>query len=98
MLGAVEVTLTAPGEDGQTSLKRRTGSAAPAPQDAALDAVLRGPDGRLGVLSARTTHPTSAADAQFLQAVANVLAGAVLRDGRHRAAVTEAMHRDKRRG
>ena len=93
-LGAVEVTLTQPGGSDLRHLRPCASTAAGTRGGPVAEVDLHGPDGSLGVLAARTRHPCSAADEQFLQGVANVLAGAVLRDGRHRAALSEALHDD----
>ena len=61
-----------------------------------LAVVLEGPDGPCGVLSVHTREPRTFTDAeaQFLQGVANVIAGALLRDQRERDAVERALHDD----
>ena len=61
-----------------------------------LNVLLEGPNGPRGVLSVHSEVPREfdAGDAQFLQGVANVLAGAVLREDRERATVTRALHDD----
>lgn len=61
---------------------------------AGLDVPLEGVDGPLGVLSAQSTTPRlfSPVDVQFLQGVANVLAGALERERRERSAVERALH------
>jgi diguanylate cyclase (GGDEF)-like protein/PAS domain S-box-containing protein len=61
---------------------------------AGLDVVLEGADGPLGVLGAHATTPRlfSPVDVQFLQGVANVLAGALERADRERSAVVQALH------
>ena len=59
-----------------------------------VDVPLEGVDGPLGVLSAHTTSPRlfSPVDVQFLQGVANVLAGALGRQQRERTALVQALH------
>ena len=61
---------------------------------AALDVPLEGVEGPLGVLSAQATTPRlfSPVDVQFLQGVANVVAGALERERRERSALERAMH------
>jgi diguanylate cyclase (GGDEF)-like protein/PAS domain S-box-containing protein len=60
----------------------------------AVDVPLEGHDRAIGVLSAATTSPRafSPVDVQFLQGVANVLAGALTLEKRERTAVVEALH------
>ena len=59
-----------------------------------VDVVLEGGARPLGVLSAHAPRPRlfSAVDVQFLQGVANVLAGALQREERERTAVVRALH------
>jgi diguanylate cyclase (GGDEF)-like protein len=61
---------------------------------AGVDVLLEGVDGPLGVLGAHATAPRlfSPVDVQFLQGVANVLAGALERADRERSAVVQALH------
>ncbi len=59
-----------------------------------LDVVLEGVAGPIGVLGAHSTTPRlySPVDVQFLQGLANVLAGALERADRERTALVQALH------
>jgi diguanylate cyclase (GGDEF)-like protein/PAS domain S-box-containing protein len=61
---------------------------------AGVDVVLEGTGGPIGVLGAHATSPRqfSPVDVQFLQGVANVLAGTLQRAEREREALVQALH------
>lgn len=61
---------------------------------AGLAVPLEGSDGPIGVLAVHTTEPHvfSAVDVQFLEGLANVLAGALVREQREQTALVQALH------
>jgi len=97
----VPVTLERRRPTTLTELRREAGVGLSAESTArgmvdGLAVVLEGPDGPRGVLSVDTREPRefTHAEAQFLQGVANVIAGALLRDQRERDAVERALHHE----
>ncbi len=105
VLGAPWVSIGRTDAEGALRLIRQSGPAPAGPGTpwlpggppgvplglASVEALLRGPAGVLGVLCAHGARPISSAHATFLRGVAEVVSGALLRDARHRAAVTDAM-------
>jgi len=57
---------------------------------AGTEIMLHGPGGAIGLLCTHGARPAGAAQLQFLRGVAEVVSGALQREQRHRAAVTDA--------